>query len=112
MTLPWRSDFNALAYMLNGDAAFGSERKPGRSGQLVVYGDGDSLTITADTTQESRHPTVDVLLLGGLPIREPVAWHGPFVMNTRKELIEAFEDFQAGRLGSIPHTDPTQEPPA
>ena len=112
MTLPWRSDFNALAYVLNGDATFGLERHPALSGQLVVFGDGDSLTITADETQESRHPTVDILLLGGLPIREPVAWHGPFVMNTRQELIDAFEDFQAGKLGRIPHTDPGQEPPS
>ncbi len=111
IVLPWRSDFNALAYVLNGDATFGTEQRPARSGQLVVFGEGDSLTITADESQESRHPTVDVLLLGGEPIREPVAWYGPFVMNTRQELIEAFEDFQAGKLGSIPHTDPSQEPP-
>ncbi|MEE9298907.1 MAG: pirin family protein [Acidimicrobiia bacterium] len=112
IVLPWRSDFNALAYLLNGDATFGIEQRPAGSGQLVVFGEGDSLTITTDESQESRHPTVDVLLLGGEPIREPVAWYGPFVMNTRQELIEAFEDFQAGKLGSIPHADPGQEPPA
>jgi hypothetical protein len=46
---------------------------------------------------------MDVLVLGGLPIREPIAWAGPFVMNTRAELIKAYEDYQAGRLGQIPH---------
>jgi hypothetical protein len=43
-----------------------------------------------------------VLILGGLPIGEPVAWMGPFVMNTREEVVQAFSDYQAGRLGSIP----------
>lgn len=111
LTLPWRSDFNALAYMLNGHAEFGLERRPAHGGQLIVFGDGDSITVSAREHQESRSPTVDMLLLGGLPIREPVAWYGPFVMNTREELVEAFEDFQAGKLGHIPHTDPDQDPP-
>ena len=111
ISLPWRAEFNALTYVLNGDAGFGLERHPAHSGQLVVFGDGDAITITADESQESRHPTVDVLILGGLPIREPVAWYGPFVMNTRQELIDAFEDFQAGKLGRIPHTDPSDIPP-
>ena len=111
ISLPWKTEFNALTYVLNGDAGFGLERRPAHSGQLVVFGEGDSITITAEESQESRHPTVDVLILGGLPIREPVAWYGPFVMNTRQELIDAFEDFQAGKLGRIPHTDPSDIPP-
>jgi redox-sensitive bicupin YhaK (pirin superfamily) len=61
-----------------------------------------AISIEADTTQDSRHPALEVLLLGGKPIREPVAWGGPFVMNTKSEVLQAFEDFQAGRLGSIP----------
>ena len=101
--LPWRADFNALAYVLNGKASFGMERRPAESGQLVVYGGGDAITISADDSQESRSPDVDVLILGGMPIREPVAWYGPFVMNTRAELIQAFDDFEAGKLGRIPH---------
>ncbi len=71
-------------------------------GQLAVFGPGDAVTIAASDSQESRSPDVDVLVLGGRPIREPVAWAGPFVMNTRRELIQAYEDFQAGRLGTIP----------
>ena len=43
-----------------------------------------------------------MLILGGRPIREPVAWMGPFVMNTRDEVVQAFSDYQAGRLGQIP----------
>lgn len=109
--LPWRSDFNALAYVLNGQATFGIEGRPARMGQLVVFEDGDAITITADESQESRSPDVDVLLLGGHPIREPVAWHGPFVMNTREELIEAFEDYQNGVIGTVPYTGPEDEPP-
>ncbi len=103
VTLPWRKDFNALGYILNGRGQFGAERVSAGMGQLVVWGSGEAITIAADDAQESRSPTLDVLLLGGQPIREPVAWHGPFVMNTREELIEAFDDYQAGRLGQIPH---------
>jgi quercetin 2,3-dioxygenase len=60
------------------------------------------LTIGAATSQPEDSPNLEVLLLGGLPIREPIAHYGPFLMNTRQEIIEAIEDYQAGRLGVIP----------
>ncbi len=102
LRLPWRPDFNALVYVLAGSGSVGAERRPVRLGQLAVYGPGDVVTVRADARQEKRSPQLDVLILGGLPIREPVAAYGPFVMNTRAELIQAFEDYQAGRLGTIP----------
>jgi redox-sensitive bicupin YhaK (pirin superfamily) len=98
----WRADFNAVVYVLAGSGSVGVERRPVHMGQLAVYGPGEVVTVAADTGQESRSPQLDVLVLGGQPIREPVAAYGPFVMNTRAELIQAFEDYQAGRLGSIP----------
>ena len=91
-----------LVYVLNGRGRFGLERRPAGSGQLVTYGPGDSVTIAAEDRQETRSPDHDVLILGGRPIGEPVAWDGPFVMNTKAEIARAFEDFQAGRLGTIP----------
>ena len=102
LVLPWRADFNALAYVLNGAGTAGAERRPVRMGQLAVFGAGDAVTLAADGVQEGRSPTLDVLLLGGEPIGEEVAWYGPFVMNTRAELQQAFEDYRAGKLGSIP----------
>jgi hypothetical protein len=102
LRLPWRADFNALVYALAGQGTVTAGRRPIRMGQLAVLGAGDTVTVAADAAQESRSPQLDVLVLGGQPIREPVAAYGPFVMNTRAELIEAFEDYQAGRLGTIP----------
>ncbi|MFJ3216929.1 pirin family protein [Kitasatospora sp. NPDC086801] len=99
VTLPWRPDFNALAYVLNGDGTVGAEGRPIRTGQAAVFGEGDTITITADTKQDSRHPNLDVILLGGQPIREPVAHYGPFVMNSHRELEQAMRDFQSGRFG-------------
>jgi hypothetical protein len=109
LALPWRPDYNALLYVLAGRGTVGTERRPVETGQLAVFGPGDALAMDAAPVQESRSPNLDVLILGGRPIREPVAWMGPFVMNTRAEVIQAFEDYQAGRLGSIPaiHNAPT-----
>ncbi|MFK0197705.1 pirin family protein [Streptomyces lavendulae] len=108
ITLPWREDFNALAYVLAGRGSVGEERRPVHTGQTTVFGEGGSLTLRADEAQDSNAPALEVVLLGGRPIREPMAHYGPFVMNSRHELQQAFDDFQAGRLGRIPTTERTK----
>jgi len=102
LDLPWDPEFNALVYVLSGEGAVGVERRPLRTGNLAVLGRGDFVTLAANRSQQSRSSALDVLVIGGKPIREPVAWAGPFVMNTKAEVLAAFEDFQAGRLGHIP----------
>lgn len=102
LRIPWRLDFNALAYVLSGRGTAGAEAKPITEGQLAIFGDGDVVQIRADESQDSHVPALEVLLLGGMPIREQIAWYGPFVMNTKQEIIQAIEDYQAGRMGAIP----------
>jgi redox-sensitive bicupin YhaK (pirin superfamily) len=107
LSLPWRPDFNALVYVMSGDGFVGPNQSPIGTGQLAVLGAGGAVKLSAAASQQARYASgMEVLLLGGAPIREPVAWAGPFVMNTRAELMEAFEDYNAGRLGNpVPHGD-------
>jgi redox-sensitive bicupin YhaK (pirin superfamily) len=99
ISVPWDPAFSAIAYVLTGHGTAGPEGRPVEDGQLVVFGPGDHLVIRA---ADGRVEPLDVLLLGGLPIRAPIAHYGPFVMNTREEIIQAIEDYQAGRLGIVP----------
>jgi quercetin 2,3-dioxygenase len=109
LALPWRADYNALVYVLAGYGSVGAEGRPIQTGQLAVFGPGNTVTVNASMEQDERSPHLDVIVLGGRPIREPVAWMGPFVMNTREEVIQAMADYQAGRLGQVPaiHNAPT-----
>jgi redox-sensitive bicupin YhaK (pirin superfamily) len=109
LSLPWPAQFNALAYVLAGQGTAGVEQRPIHLAQLAVFGGGDAITVAADAKQDGPSPTMEVLLLGGRPIREPIAWAGPFVMNTKAEVMQAFQDFESGRLGQIPavHNAPT-----
>jgi len=105
LELPWQASYNALVYVMSGRGSVGIEATPVRTGNLAVLGAGDFITLCADLHQESRTPALDVVILGGEPIREPIAWAGPFVMNTREEVMTAYEDYQKGRLGVIPTFD-------
>jgi quercetin 2,3-dioxygenase len=102
LELPWDSASNALVYVLAGRGTVGSTGRPIEAGQLAVFGQGDYFVIDADPAQESRSRTLELFILGGRPIGEPVAHYGPFVMNTADELQQAFDDFRRGKMGVIP----------
>ncbi len=90
-------DFNAAAYVFAGEVAFGTERAPVGHGQLALFGSGGRLAVSAPADGAGGR----FLLLAGQSIAEPIARHGPFVMNTREELLAAFDDYHAGRMGVI-----------
>jgi len=100
--LPWPADFNGLVYGLSGAGTVGTEHRPIEAGQLAVTGRGDVLTLGGRPSADARTDAFDVLVLGGQRIGEPVEVQGPFVMNTRAELVQAFQDYEAGKLGVIP----------
>ena len=102
LQLPWDPTFNALVYVLAGSGLVGTERRPVGMGQLVAFGTGEWLSLGADARQDSRTANLEVLVLGGRPIGELVEHYGPFVMNTRDEIVQALDDLEAGRLGTIP----------
>ena len=85
-----------------GHGYVGVERLPVFTGQAIQFGSGGFVKVSASEIQDSRSKHLELLMLGGRPIREPVAWHGPFVMNSRQELMEAFQDYKQGKLGVIP----------
>ncbi|HET9547189.1 MAG TPA: pirin family protein [Desertimonas sp.] len=98
LALPWSPEFSAFVYVLSGRGSVGVENRPLQDGELAVFGPGDHLVVTAAELE----PPFEVLVLGGLPIRAPIEHYGPFVMNSRDEIRQAIEDYQAGRLGTIP----------
>lgn len=102
MNIPWNRRFNALVYALSGRGTAGPDQHPIQQGQLAVLGAGDRISATAAGSQHSNRPALEVLLLGGKPIREPVFQYGPFVMSSKAEVAQAFEDFRSGTFGSIP----------
>ncbi len=94
------SDHNVCAYVFRGEANLGSELERVSDGELCIFGAGDTVRLASkDTVLSAR-----LLLLGGRPIEEPVARYGPFVMNTKQELIQAFADYEAGKMGRIVRT--------
>jgi len=106
LSVPWNPAFSAMAYVLGGQGHAGPDDRPIADHELVIFGAGDpagdSITLRAAEHQDGAFDRLEVLLLGGLPIGQPIVSYGPFVMNTRAQILEAIEDFNAGRLGTVP----------
>ena len=91
--------YNAFAYVVEGEGLFGSEGERVEDGQMVLFApDGEKVTIENPADAKGM---LDVLLIAGVPLNEPIARYGPFVMNTEGEIREAIEDYQQGRMGTI-----------
>jgi len=93
------AEFNTFAYLIDGVGLFGAERERAVDGQMVMFAqDGDTITIENSGSATER---LELLLIAGAPLNEPVARYGPFVMNTEREIRQAFEDYVRGRMGAI-----------
>ena len=91
--------YKAFAYIVEGDGLFGAEGERAQDGQMVLFAqDGDEVRI--ENAPDAK-TTLDVLLIAGVPLNEPVARYGPFVMNTEGEIRQAIEDYRLGRMGAI-----------
>lgn len=96
---PVPSTYNAFTYLLEGTGQFGPDRERGDDGQMVIFAqDGEEVTIANDV--EAQQP-LDLLLIAGVPLHEPVVRYGPFVMNTEAEIRQAIDDYRNGRMGRI-----------
>jgi quercetin 2,3-dioxygenase len=94
---PVPEEYNTFAYVVAGEGNFGPEREKATRGQMVMFAaDGDGIAI-----ENTGDDPLNLLLIGGVPLHEPIARYGPFVMNTREEIYQAFEDFRSGRMGEI-----------
>jgi redox-sensitive bicupin YhaK (pirin superfamily) len=102
LRLPWNPAFSAFAYVLVGRGYAGAEQRPVSDHEFVTFGPGDQVVLRAADTQTGDGEAWDVLVLGGLPIGEPIVHYGPFVMNTREEIMQAIDDYERGKLGIIP----------
>jgi len=98
VTLALDAETQAVVYVFEGRALLGDQGRVVEDGQLAVLGEGDAVRFRG--AQEPAR----LLLLAGVPINEPVARYGPFVMNTERELLEAFQDYRSGRMGEITRT--------
>jgi redox-sensitive bicupin YhaK (pirin superfamily) len=88
-------DGHTTAFLvLSGEVSVNGERKAGEGDLAIFDRAGDGITVKANSDAK-------LLVMGGEPIAEPVVGHGPFVMNSRTEIQQAFEEYQLGKMGEI-----------
>ena len=87
LTIPVETDHNLFTYIFEGEGFFGEEQKI-QAGKLIIFSEGDFLKI------KTGKSSIRLLLIAGKPLKEPVAWRGPIVMNTEEELDTAFRELQ------------------
>jgi len=91
--------YQAFAYVIEGEGLFGAESEAAGDGQMVMFAqDGGEVRIENPPNAKAA---LELLLIAGVPLNEPVARYGPFVMNTSDEIRQAIEDYQLGRMGEI-----------
>ena len=99
VTQPVPDAYNGFAYIVEGEGLFGANSESAGDGQMVMFSqDGDEVRIENPADAKT---TLEVLLIAGVPLNEPVARYGPFVMNTPAEIHQAIEDYRRGRMGAI-----------
>lgn len=100
--VPVNQEHNIFAYIISGTASFDEkDYSLAKKGQIVIFEKlGDYIRIK---TPLNAKEVLQVLLIGGSPINEPIARYGPFVMNSKQEIYQALEDYKSGKLGRIAH---------
>jgi quercetin 2,3-dioxygenase len=108
---PVPKEYNLFAYIINGEALFGAaeQQKIAKAGQMVIFDNtGKEVSISTpaeddstDANTTNKLAALDILLIGGVPLNEPVARYGPFVMNTKEEILRTIEDYRNGQMGEI-----------
>jgi redox-sensitive bicupin YhaK (pirin superfamily) len=97
------NEYNTFAYVINGEGLFGpaEKQKVAKTGQMVTFDKaGERVAISASASNNTKSP-LNLLVIGGIPLNEPVARYGPFVMNTKEEILQAIEDYRNGKMGNI-----------
>jgi quercetin 2,3-dioxygenase len=98
-TQPTQHDFNAFAYVVGGAGLFGVDERSAQREQVVIFSnDGNEISLKVP---ENATSPLDILLIAGEPLKEPVARYGPFVMNTKEQINQALEDYRTGKMGKI-----------